>query len=143
MAGEGGVDVTLAWEGGPRDLMIQLYRADVGLIHEDLAPRGGSSRITFRRPDLAPMDYQLRVVSMQKDVAISFMLTYTQFENSSAARAEARQQFHEVGRRRGLESQQPSIGGMPEAQHARVKRLATEDNGTQRLRSKRIPPLPH
>ena len=81
VAGEGGVDVTLAWEGGARDLMIQLYRADVGLIHEDLAPRGGASRITFRRPDLAPMDYQLRVVSLQKDVAIPFTLTYTQFEN--------------------------------------------------------------
>lgn len=81
LASSGGVDVALAWEGGDRDMLVQLYRADVGLIHEDVAPRGGASRITFRRPDLTAMDYQLRVVSLQKDAAIPFTLTYTQFVN--------------------------------------------------------------
>ncbi len=81
LASSGGVDVTLAWDGGDRDMMVQLYRADVGLIHEDVAPRGGASRITFRRPDLAAMNYQLRVVSLQKDAAIPFTLTYAPFEN--------------------------------------------------------------
>jgi hypothetical protein len=81
LAADGGVDVTLTWEGGARDLMIQLYRADVGLIHEDVAPRGGTSQIYFRRPDLASMDYQLRVVSLQQDAAVPFTLTYTPFEN--------------------------------------------------------------
>lgn len=81
LASSGGVDVTLAWEGGNRDMMVQLYRADVGLIHEDIAPRSGTSRITFRRPDLSAMDYQLRVVSLQKDAAIPFTLTYMPFEN--------------------------------------------------------------
>jgi hypothetical protein len=73
--------VTVEWQGGARDLMIQLYRADIGIVHEDLAPRGSAPRITFRRPDLAAMDYQLRVVSMQKDAAVPFTLTYTRWEN--------------------------------------------------------------
>jgi hypothetical protein len=81
LAADGGLEVTLAWDGGARDIMIQLYRADIGIVHEDLAPRGGASRITFRRPDLAAMDYQLRVVSMQKDAAVPFTLTYTHWEN--------------------------------------------------------------
>jgi hypothetical protein len=80
LAADGGVEVTLAWQGAPRDLMIQLYRADIGIIHEDLAPRTGAAQITFRRPDLAAMDYQLRVVSMQKDAAVPFTLTFTTFE---------------------------------------------------------------
>ena len=81
LASSGGVDVTLAWEGGDRDLMVQLYRADVGHVHEDLAPRSGASRITFRRPDLAPMDYELRVVSLQRETAIPFTLTYSPWED--------------------------------------------------------------
>ena len=81
LASEGGFDVMLAWEGGERALMIQLYRADVGLVHEDLAPRGGVSRITFRRPNLAAMDYQIRVVNLQRDAAIPFTLTVTRWEN--------------------------------------------------------------
>jgi hypothetical protein len=81
LAADGGLEVTLAWEGGARDMMVQLYRADIGIIHEDLAPRDGASLISFRRPDLAAMDYQLRVVSMQKDAAVSFTLTYSPWEN--------------------------------------------------------------
>ena len=81
LTSEGGFDVALAWEGGERALMIQLYRADVGLVHEDLAPRGGASRITFRRPNLAAMDYQIRVVNLQRDAAIPFTLTVTRWEN--------------------------------------------------------------
>ena len=81
LASEGGFDVTLAWEGGERSLMVQLYRADVGLVHEDLAPRGGASRITFRRPNLAAMDYQIRVVNLQRDAAIPFTLSVMRWEN--------------------------------------------------------------
>ncbi len=81
LASAGGVDVTLTWEGGQRDMMIQLYRADLGLVHEDLAPRNGLSRITFRRPDLAAMDYELRVVSLQREAAIPFRLEFSHWEN--------------------------------------------------------------
>lgn len=81
LASDGGVDVTLTWEGGQRDFMIQLYRADLGLVHEDLAPRSGPSRITFRRPDLAAMDYELRVVSLQRETAIPFRLEFSHWEN--------------------------------------------------------------
>jgi len=81
LASDGGVDVTLTWAGGQRDLMVQLYRADLGLVHEDLAPRSGASRITFRRPDLGAQDYELRVVSLQRDAAIPFTLTYSHWEN--------------------------------------------------------------
>jgi hypothetical protein len=81
LASDGGVDVTLAWEGGDRALMLQLYRADVGLVHEDLAPKGGPSRISFRRPDLASMAYELRVVNLQRDTAIPFELRFTPWEN--------------------------------------------------------------
>jgi hypothetical protein len=81
LASGGGVDVTLAWEGGQRDMMIQLYRADLGLVHEDLAPRTGPSRITFRRPDLGAMDYELRVVSLQRETAIPFTLEFSHWEN--------------------------------------------------------------
>lgn len=81
LAADGGIEVTLTWEGDPRDLMIQLYRADAGLIHEDVARRAGGSRIYVRRPDLAAMDYQLKVVSLQKDAAIPFTLAYTPWEN--------------------------------------------------------------
>ena len=37
----GAVEVTLTWEGSERAMLIQLYRAGAGLVHEDLAPRGG------------------------------------------------------------------------------------------------------
>ena len=76
-----GANVVVAWEGGSRDLMIQLYRADLGLVHEDLAPRTGASRITFRRPDLGAMDYELRVVSLQPATAIPFTLNFSHWEN--------------------------------------------------------------
>ena len=81
LASDGGVDVTLTWDGGERDLMVQLYRADLGLMHEDLAPRSGASRITFRRPDLGAQNYELRVVSLQRDAAIPFTLSFMRWEN--------------------------------------------------------------
>ena len=81
LASDGGVDVTLAWQGSSRDLMVQLYRADLGLVHEDLAPRNGASRITFRRPDLGAMDYELRVISLQRETAIPFTLEFSHWEN--------------------------------------------------------------
>jgi hypothetical protein len=77
----GGIDVTLSWQGNERALMVQLYRADVGLIHEDLARRGAAPTISFNRPDLAAMNYQLRVVSMETGNAIPFTLTLSRWEN--------------------------------------------------------------
>ena len=73
---DGGVEVGLTWTGNERALMVQLYRADVGLLHEDLARRGAAPTITFSRPDLAAMDYQLRVVSMETGNAVPFTLTF-------------------------------------------------------------------
>jgi len=78
LAEDGGVDVTLTWEGHERALMIQLYRAGNFLVHEDLAPRGSAPRITFRRTDLQATDYQLRVVNIDNaGAAIPFTLTFT------------------------------------------------------------------
>jgi hypothetical protein len=77
----GGVDVTLSWQGNERALMVQLYREDVGLIHEDLARRGAAPTISFERPDLAAMNYQLRVVSMETGSAVPYTLTMSQWEN--------------------------------------------------------------
>jgi hypothetical protein len=79
---DGGVEVTLTWEGHERALMIQLYRAPNFLVHEDLAPRGSASRITFRRTDLQAMDYELRVVNIDNTGggAIPFTLTFTKVE---------------------------------------------------------------
>ena len=77
---EGAVEVTLAWQGAARDMLIQLYRAGAGLIHEDLAPRDGSPTIAFRRVSLPPIEYELRVVNMEPDVAHPFTLTLTTWQ---------------------------------------------------------------
>jgi hypothetical protein len=77
---EGAVDVALSWQGGARAMLIQLYRAGAGLIHEDLAPREGSPSITFRRISLPAIEYELRVVNMESDVAHPFTLTLTTWQ---------------------------------------------------------------
>jgi hypothetical protein len=77
---DGAVEVTLTWEGGERAMLIQLYRAGAGLVHEDLAPRGGPPAITFRRTDIAAMDYELRVVNMEPTTTHAFSLTLTTWE---------------------------------------------------------------
>jgi hypothetical protein len=73
----GAVEVTLTWEGGERAMLIQLYRAGAGLVHEDLAPRGGPPTIAFRRTDLTATDYELRVVNMEPATTHAFNLTLT------------------------------------------------------------------
>jgi hypothetical protein len=80
MQRDGAVEVTLTWQGGERAMLIQLYRAGAGLVHEDLAPRGGPPQITFRRTDIAAMDYELRVVNMEPNTAHAFNLTLTTWE---------------------------------------------------------------
>jgi len=77
---DGAVEVTLSWQGGARAMLIQLYRAGAGLVHEDLAPRGGAPTISFRRVGLEPMDYELRVVNMEPDSAHPFTLTLTTWQ---------------------------------------------------------------
>jgi hypothetical protein len=77
---EGAVEVTLSWQGGARAMLIQLYRAGAGLIHEDLAPRDGSPTIAFRRVSLPAIEYELRVVNMEPDVAHPFTLTLTTWQ---------------------------------------------------------------
>jgi hypothetical protein len=77
---EGAAEVTLAWQGGARAMLIQLYRAGAGLIHEDLAPRDGAPTITFRRVDLPAIEYELRVVNMEPDVTHPFTLTLTTWQ---------------------------------------------------------------
>ena len=77
---EGAVEVTLAWQGGARAMLIQLYRAGAGLIHEDLAERDGSPTITFRRVSLPAIEYELRVVNMEPTVAHPFTLTLTTWQ---------------------------------------------------------------
>ena len=77
---EGAVEVTLSWQGGARAMLIQLYRAGAGLIHEDLAPRDGSPTIAFRRVSLPAIDYELRVVNMEPNVAHPFTLTLTTWQ---------------------------------------------------------------
>jgi hypothetical protein len=77
LAQDGGVDVTLTWEGHERALMIQLYRAGAGVVHEDLAPRGSAPRISFRRTDLKATDYEFRVVNMDNaGTMIPFTLSF-------------------------------------------------------------------
>jgi hypothetical protein len=71
----GAIEVTLAWEGQPRALMVQLYWAGEGLAHESVAPRTGPSRINFRRPLMEAANYRLRVVSLEPDNPIPFALT--------------------------------------------------------------------
>ena len=71
----GAIEVTLAWEGQPRALMVQLYWAGEGLAHESIAPRTGPSRINFRRPLMEAANYRLRVVSLEPENTIPFSLT--------------------------------------------------------------------
>ena len=80
MERDGAVEVTLTWQGGERAMLIQLYRAGAGLVHEDLAPRGGPPQITFRRTGIPAMDYELRVVNMEPAAAHPFTLTLTTWE---------------------------------------------------------------
>ena len=77
---EGAVEVTLSWPGGARAMLIQLYRAGAGLIQEDLAPRDGSPTIAFRRVSLPAIEYELRVVNMEPNVAHPFTLTLTTWQ---------------------------------------------------------------
>ena len=74
----GAVEVNLSWEGGERAMLIQLYRACAGLVHEDIA-RGGPS-VTFRRVDISPMEYELRVVNMETGATHPFTLTLTTWQ---------------------------------------------------------------
>lgn len=71
----GAIEVTLTWDGQPRALMVQLYWAGEGLAHEDIAPRTGPSRISFRRPLMEAAGYRLRVVSLEPENTIPFSLT--------------------------------------------------------------------
>jgi len=77
---QGAVEVTLSWEGSPRGMLIQLYRAGAGLVHEDVAPRDGEPTITFRRVGLEAMEYELRVVNWESAVSHAFTLTYTTWQ---------------------------------------------------------------
>lgn len=77
---DGAVEVTLTWQGGERAMLIQLYRAGAGLVHEDVAPRGGAPRITFRRTDITAMDYELRIVNLEPTTTHAFDLTLTTWE---------------------------------------------------------------
>jgi len=77
---EGAVEVTLSWQGGARAMLIQLYQAGAGLIHEDLAPRDGSPTIAFRRVSLPALEYELRIVNMEPDVAHPFTLMLTTWQ---------------------------------------------------------------
>jgi hypothetical protein len=77
---EGAVEVTLSWRGGARAMLIQLYRAGAGLIQEDVAPRDGSPTISFRRVGLPAIEYEVRVVNMEPDVAHPFTLTLTTWQ---------------------------------------------------------------
>ena len=72
---EGPIEVTLTWDGAPRALRVQLYWVGGTLAHEDIAPAGGPSRISFMRPRMEAADYKLRVVSLEPDNAIPFTLT--------------------------------------------------------------------
>ena len=71
----GAIEVTLTWDGDPRAMKVQLYWAGEGLAHEDIAPRTGPSRISFRRPMMEAASYRLRVVSLDPDHTIPFSLT--------------------------------------------------------------------
>jgi len=79
MEHDGAAEVTLSWQGGARAMLIQLYLAGAGLVHEDVAPRDGAPTITFRRT-LPALDYELRVVNMEPDVAHPFTLTLTTWQ---------------------------------------------------------------
>jgi hypothetical protein len=73
----GSIEVTLTWEGQPRSLMVQLYWTGEGLAHEDVAPRTGPSRISFRRTMMEAARYRLRVVSLEPETSTSFTLRLT------------------------------------------------------------------
>jgi hypothetical protein len=77
---EGAVEVGLSWDGSARAMLIQLYRAGAGLIHEDLAPRDGAPTISFRRVNLPAIDYELRIVNMEPNASHPFTLTLTTWE---------------------------------------------------------------
>ena len=77
---QGAVEVTLAWAGSPRGMLIQLYRADAGLVHEDVAPTNGAPTITFRRVGLEPMEYELRVVNWEPQATHAFTMTLTTWQ---------------------------------------------------------------
>ena len=77
LSAEGPIEVTMTWEGPPRAMLVQLYWAGEGLAHEDVAPRDGPPRIWFRRPLMEAANYRLRVVSLEPDSTIPFMLTLT------------------------------------------------------------------
>ena len=72
---EGSIEVAVTWDGAPRALMVQLYWAGEGLAHEDVAPRNGPSRISFKRPLMEAANYRLRVVSLEPGSTIPFTLT--------------------------------------------------------------------
>ncbi len=76
---DGAADVTLSWQGGERAMLIQLYVAGAGLVHEDVAPRGSAPTITFRRT-LPALQYELRVVNMEPDATHPFTLTLTAWQ---------------------------------------------------------------
>lgn len=80
MQKDGAVEVTLTWQGGSRAMLIQLYRAGAGLVHEDLAPVNGPPQISFRRTDITPMDYELRVVNMEPAATHPFTLDLTTWQ---------------------------------------------------------------
>jgi hypothetical protein len=71
---EGPIEVTLTWDGDPGALRVQLYWEGQFLAHEDIAPRGGPSRINFIRPRMEANSYQVRVVSLAPERAIPFSL---------------------------------------------------------------------
>jgi hypothetical protein len=77
---EGAAEVTLAWRGGARAMLIQLYRAGAGLVHEDVAPLDGAPTIAFRRVGLPPIEYELRVVNLEPTDAHPFTLTLTTWQ---------------------------------------------------------------
>ena len=76
---DGAAEVTLSWRGGERAMLIQLYIAGAGLVHEDVAPRGGAPTITFRRT-LPALQYELRVVNMEPNDTHPFTLTLTTWQ---------------------------------------------------------------
>jgi hypothetical protein len=61
-------------------MLIQLYRAGAGLVHEDVASFDGAPTIAFRRVGLPPIEYELRVVNMEPTVAHPFTLTLTTWQ---------------------------------------------------------------
>ena len=79
MEHDGAAEVTLSWQGGARAMLIQLYLAGAGLVHEDVAPRDGAPTITFRRT-LPALDYELRVVNMEPAVTHPFTMTLTTWQ---------------------------------------------------------------